>query len=171
MDWYDLQTMIANFGASLGAAAPAAKVNAMAEPELLTASVADTPDADVLAIAASVFGNRLAAGHHDVPLMAARPANLLPRLHIAGRVGASSISTSSASHLLSHDRADQVAADVLTLARPWWADDSAARELPDEPLMTSLGTWLAGKPRKGRLDPLGRKGWLDPLGMDILAAR
>ena len=52
-------------------------------------------------------------------------------------------------------------ADVLQLAAPWWPGDSANREAPDEPWMTSLATDILGKPRKGRLDPIG---------LDVLAA-
>jgi len=69
--------------------------------------------------------------------------------------------TGSALPLLIADGAGQAVADVLTLAGPWWPGDSAGRELPDEPLMTSLEMDLAGKP------------WTDWLGsedLDILAA-
>jgi len=158
VDWSDLQAMMENFGVSLGASPAAAPA---AGQELLASPPANAPDADVLAVAASAFGNRFTAGRHDVPLAAARPANSLRPVHVAGRVGPLSISTSSPSRLLRNDSADPVVSDVLTLARPWWPDDPATRELPDEALMTSLDTGLAGKPRKG---------WLDRVDLDILAA-
>jgi hypothetical protein len=135
-----------------------AVADTVAEPELLTAPVADAPDADLLAIAASVLGNRLAAGRQNVPVMVAWPANLLPQVRAARRLGPLSPSPSP---LLRADRAGQVVADVLQLAGPWWPGDSARRESPDEPWMTRLAVDITGKPRKGRLDPVG---------LDVLAA-
>ena len=66
------------------------------------------------------------------------------------------------SPLLSPGRAGPVVADVLQLAAPWWSGNSARREAPDEPWMTRLAVDIAGKPRKGRLNPIG---------LDLLAAR
>jgi len=124
-------------------------VDMVAEPEPLTAPVADAPNADVLAIVASVLGNRVVAGRQNVPVMVTWPANSLPLSHVAVRVGTLSI---SASALLSPGRAGQVVADVLQLAGPWWSGDSTKHELPDEPWMTRLTVDILGKPRKGRLD-------------------
>jgi len=131
---------------------PVSVLDVVAEPKLLTAPVADGPEADVLAIAASVFGNRLAAGRQLVPLAAAAPANSLPPAHVAVRVGPL---PTFPSPLLRLGRACPMVADVLQMAPPWWSGDSARHELPDEPWMTSLATNIAGKPRKGRLDPIG----------------
>jgi len=122
--------------------------------------MADAPDTDVLAIAASVLGNRLAAGRQHVPVMVAWPANSLLPVQTAIRVGplsiaTSSTSTSSPSALLRAGRAGPVVADVLQLAGPWWSGGSARHELPDEPWMTRLTVDIIGKPRKGRLDPIG----------------
>jgi len=137
-----------------------ATTDAVAEAELLPAPVADAPDADVLAIAASVLGNRLVASSRGLPPAFARPANSLPPVQTAVRVGPlsiASLSTSplSTSALFSPGRAGQVVADVLQQAGPWWPGDLAGRELPDEPWMTRLAVDIAGKPRKGRLDPIG----------------
>jgi hypothetical protein len=134
-------------------------VDAVAEPELLIAPVADAPFADVLAIAASVLGNRLAAGGQNVPVMVAWPENSLPQVHVAGRVGPVPTFPSA---LLRADNAGQVVADVLALAGPWWSGDSARHELPDEPWMTRLAVDITGKPRKGRLEPVG---------LDVLAGK
>ena len=135
---------------------PASVADTVAEPALLLAPMADAPDTDVLAIAASVLGNRLAAGRQHVPVMVAWPANSLLPVQTAIRVGplsiaTSSTSTSSPSALLRADRAGQVVADVLQLAWPWWPGDSARRESPDEPWMTSLAVDITGRLRKGRL--------------------
>jgi len=48
------------------------------------------------------------------------------------------------------------------LAAPWWSGNSARHEALDEPWMTRLATDIAGKPRKGRLGPIG---------LDVLAVR
>jgi len=138
---------------------PTPVADAVAEPELLTAPVADTPPADILAIAASVLGNRLAAGGQNVPVMVAWPENSLPPAQTAVRVGPL---PTFPSPLLRADMACPVVADVLQLAAPWWSGDSARHELPDEPWMTRLTVDIAGKPRKGRLDPVG---------LDVLAVR
>ena len=123
--------------------------DALAEPELLRAPMADAPPADILAIAASVLGNRLAVGRQGVPLTATRPADSLPPTQVAVRVGPVPTFPSS---LLSLGRACPMVADVLQLAGPWWSSDSARHESPDEPLMTTLFIDITGRLRKGRLD-------------------
>jgi hypothetical protein len=52
-------------------------------------------------------------------------------------------------------------ADALALAWPWRTNDSAGHDSPDEPWTASLILNIAGKPRKGLLDPIG---------LDLLAA-
>jgi hypothetical protein len=161
VDFGDLQTMTTNFGASPEPTpAEPMQADAPTEPVLLTAPVADAPDTDILAMAASALGNRLAAAGQVVPPMATRPANSLPLARMAVRAGSLSIATSSTSPLLRLGRACPVVADVLQLAGPWWPGDSARRETLDEPWATWLTVDVTGKPRKGRLDPAG----LDVLG-------
>ena len=87
----------------------------------------------------------------NVGILDALAHSVMPRL----------ATTPPASPLLSHGRAGEAAADVLTLSRPWWPGDSAGSELPDAPWMTRLTVDITGKLRKGRLDPLG---------LDVLAA-
>ncbi len=135
-----------------------AKAGVVAEPELLTAPMADAPDADILAIAASVLGDHIAAGRQGLPPVAPHIANLQPSVRIAA--GGESLLICH-SPLPSPDTAGQVVTDVLQLAAPWWNGNSAKHEAPDEPWMTSLIVDIAGKPRKGRLDPIG---------LDVLAA-
>ena len=134
---------------------PAPVLDVVAQPEPLIAPVADVladaPPADVLAIAASVLGGRLAAGWQIVHPSAAGPANHLPTL-LAVRLGPLPRFTSP---LLSLGRACPMVADVFQLAAPWWSGDSLKYELPDEPWMTWLTVDILGKPRKGRLDPVG----------------
>ncbi len=149
VDWYDLQSLIASFGTSVGATPAEAPADVVAEPELVAASVSEVPDADALAIAASALGNRFAAGHHDLPILAAKPANSLLPVNAPGRVG---LLSTSISPLLSLSRTGQEVADVLTLAESWWSSDSARHELPEERWMTSLDTDIADKSRKGQLD-------------------
>jgi hypothetical protein len=188
VDWSDLQATMGNVGAGTeavpteattspeptaaepmqaGMTSPTESTMAMssvvqaevvAESELPTAPVADAPPADVLAIAASVFGNRLAAGRQGVPPALARPGNSLPPSLVAGRVGPL---PTFPSPLLTLGRACPVVADVLQLAAPWWSGNSTRHETPDEPWMTRLTVDITGKPRKGRLDPIG---------LDVLAA-
>jgi hypothetical protein len=189
VDWSDLQTLMGNFGMSLGSApvaaptspkptgadstssnvtesteslmatASATRADAVLEPELLSVSATVTPATDLLAIAASVLDNRLAEGHQGVALMAARPADSLPLSYVAVRVGPLPI---SALPLLKSGKAGLVFADVLQLAGPWWSGDSVRQVSPDEPWMTSLILDIAGKPHRDRLDPIR---------LDVLARR
>jgi len=153
VDWFDLQTMMGCFGLSLEEVleAPVAQAGAVAEPELLAGPVADAPEADVLAIADSLFDNPIAAARQDVQPAPARPANLLPPVRVAFRDGLLSMSSSP---LPRSDRAGQVVADVLQLAGPWWPGASARHELSDEPWMTGLATDIEGELRKGWRDPI-----------------
>jgi len=172
VDFGDLQTLTTNFGESLETvpaeeptspeltATDSVKADIInpTEPALPPTPVADAPDPDILAMAASVLCNSLAAGQHVVPPSSSGPANLLPPSRVAVHLGPL---PTFPSPLLSLRRACPVVADVLQLAAPWWPGDSANREAPDEPWMTSLATDILGKPRKGRLDPIG---------LDVLAA-
>ncbi|MEI7902104.1 MAG: dockerin type I domain-containing protein, partial [bacterium] len=138
---------------------PAPVADAVVEPEPPAAPVADAPPADILAMAASILGNRLAAGSRGVPPVLAQPGNSLPLVLVAGRACSLSIATSSTLPLLSLGRACPVVADVLHMAEPWWSGDPARHELPDEPWATWLAMDITGKPRKD---------WLDLSGMDVL---
>lgn len=149
VDWYDLQWMTKNFGLSLETA-PAAAPAASQEP--LAVPVSEVPGADALVVAARALGNRFAAGCHDSPILAAKPANALLPVNAPGRLGLLSIPTWL---LLSLDRTGQEVADVLTLARPWRSSNSARRHLTEEPGMIALELDMAGKPRKGPLDLIG----------------
>jgi len=131
--------------------------DAPAEPQLSAAPVADAPDVDVLAIAASALSNSLTAVSKVVPLVTVELANLLPPLHAAVCVG--SLSTSPLL-LPSADWASQAFANVFSPAAPWWHDSSARYELPDEPLTITSALDIAGRLRKDRLEPIGLECWL-----------
>lgn len=122
------------------------------EPELLSAptSTANAPEPDGLAIAASVFGNRLTAGGPVLLLEATQSASLQPPSHAAVSLEPLMIFPSP---LLRRVCAGQAATDVLQLAAPWWSSNSARHEAPDEP-WTVLDVDIAGKPRKGRFGPI-----------------
>jgi len=140
VDVADLQALTPNFGLSI----PAAPAVAQALP---AAIVADTPDADVLAIAASVLGDRVGAGRHDVWPPAPRPGELLPPVYAARQVGPAAIPSSP---LLSPDMSGRVVADILILARTWRPNGSAKRELPDKvggTLSADSDLWAAMLPQ------------------------
>jgi hypothetical protein len=149
---------------------------AVAEPEPSASPVDGTAAANVTMAELSVdlpaasstlqatAGILDALAHSKLPRLSTTPSIARPSYaerptRFASRVGPLSISTSA---LLRADNAGLLFADVLQLAVPWWSGDSARHELPDEPLMTTLSIDITGKPRKGRLDPIG---------LDVLAAR
>ncbi len=170
-------------------AMPAAEVqDAMAEPESQSASqaapAADEPvliaydlglrlhnpyfigaGTDVLAMAASVLGNRLIAGRQSGPSVPVGPGDSQPTVPVARRVGPASIPSLSAFSsplpMPSAGRAGEAFVDVLSLASPWWRDASARYESPDEPWMDRLAVDITGRLRKARPGPIG---------LDVLAA-
>jgi hypothetical protein len=135
VDLGDIQALVANIGTSHGAA-HAAKADAVAELELLTAPVADAPDSNVLAIA---------AGRQIVPLPTGRPACSLSPL--SGGIGPR---PTCVSPLPSFGRSGQMTADVFQLAAPWWSGNSAKHKI--EP-RTVLDTDIDSKLLKGPLEP------------------
>ncbi len=163
----DLMALMGSYGesinmalaapASVPAAAPAPAV-AAPEPGAMAAAVPE-PGESLAAQAAAADEAVLLVGlpaasftrQGDVEVLDVLAHSGPPRLVMAP----------STSPLLRTDRAGPVVADVLTLARPCWSDGSAGDELADEPLMSRLDRGIAGKPLKGRLDPMG---------MDVLAA-
>ena len=142
-----------------GATLAAQTDDVAALPELLAGAVADSMDADVLAIASGVLLDRGAAAvGWDVSLVDSRPACAEP----AGRLaGLAQPVLSSTSRLVRADRACNGVADVFLLGRPCWSEDLVGRELADESWMVSVDGDF-----EGRL----RKGLRDPVDLDVLAA-
>ncbi len=174
VDYEDLVALMGNFGQSInmafsapqqvaGAASPMSAMTAgtpetvaaatMADPLVMppTSSYTLQDAAAVLDALAASQPSRLAAAPYS-----ALPTYTGPPTPLAGR--AKPLST-FLSPPRSHSKAGQVVADALALAGPWRTNGSASHQSPDEPWMASLTVDLAGKPRKGLLDPIG----LDPL--------
>jgi hypothetical protein len=144
---------------AVAVAEPEPSAPSVDEPAAAVVTMADLP-VGLLAASSSlqaIAGVLDALAHSGPPRLAttpsiARPSYAEPPNRFAVRVGPL---PTFPSPLLSPGRAGQVVADVLHLAGPWWPGDSARGELPDEPWATWLTVDIAGKPRKGRLDPAG----------------
>jgi len=159
LDVSDIQNGPAESIESLMITASAANIDVLSESGHPPMSVAVASATDLLAIAASVLGNCVPPGRKSVTLPVAWHSNPLPNIRSRGCMG---LLSTCQLPLLPIVLAAQAVPDALPLAGPWWPGDSARHELPDEPWMTRLTVDIIGKPRKGRLDPIG---------LDVLAMR